>query len=161
MELSYYSTLFLTLLLLVGLVFFLRGSTKDRTTIMELPDQNLTPKIRDYLLSLGYRVQNLDPDRDVVTLTGQVRASVGLAILLSLLATIGLGCLSLVLSLLFPEWGNGVYLLVGGAPIAGAFYWRGAQKTEEIKITARDGQLVIQGHRDALRNIENRLSEPG
>ncbi len=161
MELSYYSTLFLTLLLLVGLVFFVRGSTKDRTTILELPDPDLTPKIRDYLLSLGYRVQNLDPDRDVVTLAGEVRASVGLGILLSLLATIGLGCLSLVLSLLFPEWGNGVYFLVTGAPIAGAFYWRGAQKTEEIKITTRSDLLIIQGHRDTLRDIKNHLNEPG
>lgn len=161
MELSYYSTLFLTVLLLVGLVFFLKGSIKDRTTMLELPDPSLTPKIRAYLLSLGYRVQNLDPDRDIVTLAGEVRASLGLALLLTLLATIGLGCLSLVLSLLFPAWGNGVFLLIGGAPIAGAFYWRGAQRTEEIKIASRAGGLIIQGHRDTLRQIENHLNELG
>ncbi len=157
MELSYYSTLFLTILLLVGLVFFLRGSTKDRTTILELQDQNLTPQIRDYLLQLGYRVQNLDPDRDVVVLEGRVAASVGLGILLTVLATIGLACLSLVLSLLLPEWGNKVYVFILGAPLAGVFYWRGAQRIEQVTITSRSGTLLIQGHRDTLRNIENHL----
>ncbi len=159
MELNYYSTLLLTFLLLVGLVFFVRGSTKDRTTVLELPDRNLTPQVRDYLLQLGYGVKTLDPDRDVVILEGMVRASVGLAILLTVLATIGLGCLSLVLSFLLPEWGNGVYGLMAGAPIAGAFYWRGAQRTERVTITSRSGQLLIQGHRDTLRNIEAHVME--
>lgn len=158
MELSYYSTLFLTVLLLVGLVFFLKGSTKDRTTILELPDRNLIPKIRDYLFQLGYQVKTLDPDRDVVILEGMVSASVGLAILLMVLATIGLGCLSLVLSFLFPEWGNGVYLLTLGAPMAGAFYWRGAQKLEQVSITSRSGGITILGHRDTLRGIEDHLA---
>jgi hypothetical protein len=159
MELSYYSTLFLTILLLVGLVFFLRGATKDRPTTWQLPSTEPTPRIRDYLLQLGYRIKSLEPDR--VVLEGRVGASGGLAILLTTLALIGLGCLSLVLSLLLPEWGNSVYLLMGGAPIAGLWYWRSAQKLEQITITTAGENLIIQGHRDTLRGIEHHLNGQG
>ncbi len=156
--LSYYSTLFLTLLLLVGLVFFVRGAVKDRPTYLEIGDPNLTPTIRDYLLGLGYRVKEVDPDRDSVTLEGKIKGSLGLAIFLTVLAAIGLLCLSLVLSFLLPEWGRAVYLLVGGAPLAGWFYWRGAQKIEEVKVSAQTDRLLVQGHRDTLTQLQAHLS---
>ncbi|MCS6959431.1 MAG: cofactor assembly of complex C subunit B [Pseudanabaenaceae cyanobacterium SKYGB_i_bin29] len=157
-ELSYYSTLVLTFLLLVGLVFFVAGSVKERRAELALSDPQLVPPLRDYLLQLGYRIKAIDPDRDMVILEGKIKGSVGLALFLTVLAAIGLLCLSLVLSFLLPEGGNSLYLLVGGAPLAGWFYWRGAQKLEQVQIITRNDHVLVQGHRDTLSQLEAYLN---
>jgi hypothetical protein len=156
------STLVLTLLLAVGLFFFIRASTKARIEqmILETSDAEavLLPKLQAYFTDRAYRIAAVDRDTDIVTFEGLVRPSIFLATLLTGLAAIGALCLALVLSMLFPDvdklwWG----LLLLVAPLAGWFYWKGSSRTEQIrlKVEAQAGEpsptvVKISGHRDEL-----------
>ena len=82
-----YSTLFLTILLFFGLISFLRGSIRDRTTdalfaVGELTDDRLLMQVRDHFRQRAYKVVELDPERDIAILAGQVKPSLFLAIFL-------------------------------------------------------------------------------
>ena len=96
-----YSTLFLTILLFYGLVSFLRGSIRDRTTdalfaVGNLTDDHLLKQVRDHFQQRAYKVVEIDPERDVANLSGQVKPSLFLAIFLTILAAVGLICLGVV-----------------------------------------------------------------
>ena len=95
------STLLLTLLLAVGLVFFLRAASKDRTTVVEVrsskPPLVVLPALTEWLQQRGWRQEATNPDRRLLRFSGQVEASGLLAVLLSLLGGVGAGCLGLVL----------------------------------------------------------------
>ncbi|MFH7245785.1 MAG: cofactor assembly of complex C subunit B [Spirulina sp.] len=160
-----YSTLFLTLLMMVGLFFFIRASTKDRTEILILDPPAAATTTLDaltvYFEQRAYQVQDKDSEAAQITLTGQVRPSWFLAIFLSSLATVGGLCFALVLSSLFP----GVGLAFGGlillAPGAGWFYWRRAGREEQVTLEARSqpettpqDQIVVTAHRDELIALE-------
>jgi len=111
------STLLLTAVLMVGLLSFLRSSVKARTTEMIFKSMNfnedqLLGKVRDHLKQRGYGILKLDGDRDAVTLVGKVRPSIFLAIVLVVVAAIGMGCLGLVLSILVPFFSDN-WLLIG------------------------------------------------
>ena len=103
------STLLLTLLLAVGLVFFLRAASKDRTTVVDVhspqPPVVVLEGVTGWLGARGWRTEAGDPDRQVLRFRGQVEASGGLAVLLSLLGTVGAACLGLVLRQLLPGLG--------------------------------------------------------
>ena len=83
------STLLLTLLLAVGLVFFLRAASKDRTTVVEVhsprPPLEVLQGLTQWLLERGWSAEDSDPDRRWLSFRGQVRASRPLAVLLSVL----------------------------------------------------------------------------
>ncbi len=100
------STLILTLLLAVGLFFFIRASTKDRIEQMMLETNEseavLLPRLQQYFSDRAYKPIAADPDTEIVTFEGLVRPSAFLAILLTALAAIGAMCVALVLSMLFP-----------------------------------------------------------
>jgi hypothetical protein len=100
------STLLLTLLLAIGLVFFLRAASKDRTTVVEVhsprPALEVLDGLREWLLARGWQAEGGDPEQRVLRFRGQVQASIPLAVLLSLLAAVGAGCLGLVLRQLLP-----------------------------------------------------------
>jgi hypothetical protein len=163
------STLVLTLLLAVGLFFFIRASTKARIEQMVLETSDaeavLLPKLQAYFTDRAYRIAAVDRDTDIVTFEGLVRPSVFLATLLTGLAAIGALCLALVLSMLFPDvdklwWG----LLLLVAPLAGWFYWKGSSRTEQIrlKVEAQEGEpsptvVKISGHRDELAVFQETL----
>ena len=61
------STLLLTLLLAVGLVFFLRAASKDRTTTVEVrssrPPLEVLPALTGWLEGRGWKPAGGDPDR--------------------------------------------------------------------------------------------------
>src|SRR5689334_25439587 len=101
------STLLLTLLLSVGLFFFIRASTKDRTEtehlVSEQDEAAFMSQLREYFRSRSYRVAAVDREQNQVTFEGNVRPSWFLAIFLTLLAATGIVCLSLVVYLLFPN----------------------------------------------------------
>jgi hypothetical protein len=161
-----FSAIVLTGLLAIGLLFFLKASTKDRTASLALAvvDRELPQQIYTYLRKRGYRLVNPSPSAEMLVWRGQVQASVFLCIFLAVLAGIGLGSLGLVLVILVPDlWNyqiNLVTMSLGGLG-AGWFYWRGANREEEVKITCQQRQsndfLVIEAHRDELANLQNAL----
>ena len=71
------STLLLTLLLAVGLVFFLRAASKDRTTVVEVhsprPPLEVLQGLTQWLLERGWSAEASDPDRRWLSFRGQVR----------------------------------------------------------------------------------------
>ena len=165
------STFLLTLLLFVGLVFFIRASTKDRTqTVQLLSDQEevcLLEQLQNYFNQRAYRVTAIDPEKNQITLAGFVRPSVFLAIFLSLLAAIGIFCLALVLSFIFQEQTPLLSGLVLFCPLAGVFYWRksGREETVSVQIEplpkstmSQKSLLTVIAHRDELAHLQRTLS---
>lgn len=161
-----YSTLLLTLLMIVGLVFFIRASTKDRIETLTLARpidplallQNLTT----YFEGRAYAVVAAEAEPQRITLRGRVRPSLFLAGFLTLLAAVGALCFALVLANLWPAQGAIFLGLLALSPGAGWFYWRGADRDEEIRLEVRPSattdssaegaiaQVQITAHRDEL-----------
>ena len=163
------STLVLTFLLSVGLFFFIRASTKDRTEteklVCEQDEATLMPQLREYFQTRSYRVAAVDPKQNQVTFEGFVQPSWFLAVFLTLLAAAGLLCLSLVLSLLFPKLSTIFLGLVLLSPLSGVFYWKKAGKLEKVslKVEATQGEehspskITVTAHRDELIELRRAL----
>jgi Cofactor assembly of complex C subunit B len=161
------STFILSLLLAVGLFFFIRASTKARIEQMTLATSDseavLIPKLQAYFTDRAYKIAAVDRDTDIITFEGVVSPSIFLFILLTSLAAIGAVCLALVLSLQFPDIGNVFLVLLVAAPLAGWFYWQGSARTEQIRLkveTADDlssTSIRISGHRDELAIFQSTL----
>ncbi|MCG9884779.1 MAG: cofactor assembly of complex C subunit B [Cyanobacteria bacterium] len=163
------STLFLTLLMGIGLLFFIRASVKDRTEIAQFaidrPEPALRDALRQYFADRGYQPIAVDTERDRVTLEGFVSPSLPLALFLSLLAAIGLGCLGLILVQLLPPYGFAPMAIVLMAPVAGWFYWRKAGRLEQVQIASGpasgDDQprtLKVMAHRDEIATLRETLN---
>lgn len=178
------STLIPTLLLFIGLFFFIKASVKDRTekiTLFTASDQMLT-QLEEYFTQRAYRLTSTDsqllPDsasspsgvnrtHNRVIFEGFVRPSLFMAIFLTLLAAVGLCCCSLVLSILFPQWNVVVFGLIFLSPIAGIFYWQKAGRTEQVSLlieTKPDAEsqhlhssITITAHRDELAQLQKVL----
>ncbi len=167
------STLFLTVLLLIGLFFFIRASVKDRTTevqlVSSLPETNLMPQVKEYFFQRAYRVTAINPDQEEVTLEGFVQPSWFLAFFLSFLAGSGLLCISLVMFLYFNEWTyRSVFFSVTLlAPLAGVFYWKKAGRTEQVSLKLESAEfsptedlksmITVKAHRDELIQLQQAL----
>ncbi|WAL62064.1 cofactor assembly of complex C subunit B [Thermocoleostomius sinensis] len=164
------STALLTLLLSIGLFFFIRASTKDRTQISRfVTEQRAEPlfeQLQQYFTRRAYRLTDVDAARNQITFEGLVRPSAFLAVFLTLLAAIGIFCLSLVLSLLFPKAASLFPLLVLFAPIAGIFYWQKAGRSEQVLLrvetletteTNPQSLLTVTAHRDELAEMRRLL----
>ena len=163
------STLLLTLLLSVGLVFFIRASTKDRTEVAQLvslkDEATLLPQLKDYFQSRSYRVAAVDPQQNQVTFEGFVRPSWFLAVFLTLLATAGTLSLSLVLSQLFPQLGNIPLGLILLSPLSGLFYWKKAGRLEKVSLKVKStlgetpfkSRITVVAHRDEVLTLQQLL----
>ncbi|MBP5974305.1 cofactor assembly of complex C subunit B [Brasilonema sp. CT11] len=164
------STLLLTFLLSVGLFFFIRASTKDRTKttqlVCEQDEATLMPQLKEYFQTRSYRVAAVDPKQNQVTFEGIVRPSWFLAVFLTVLAAIGLVCLSLVLSLVFPNLSTVFLGMVLISPLSGVFYWRKAAKLEKVSLkveTADESdqhsptQITLTAHRDEIIELQRTL----
>ena len=152
--------------MMIGLFFFIRASVKDRTKQIQLvPTESediLLKKLQDYFEARAYQLTSVDPQNKQVAFKGFVKPSLFLAILLSLLAVVGLSCLALILFLLFPSLSNLFWLLVLIAPWAGVFYWRKAGRWEEILLqvtSAADSPnlVTVTAHRDELIQLQENL----
>ncbi len=165
------STLLFTLLSLIGLVFFIRAAVKDRTQQLKVwvtdPENGPLDQLKDYLATRSYRLSQVDPERQAIAFEGYVQPSVFLTIFLSTLAALGLLCLALVLSVLFPRGGSLYFFLLWLAPLAGGFYWQKAGRQETVTLEVGEpthpdhiGQypLIITAHRDELRNLQAEVS---
>lgn len=164
------STFLLTLLLAVGLLFFIRASVKDRTQqvglIAQESEESLLTRLQQYFDQRAYRVAAVDAATNQVTFQGFVRPSWWLAIFLTVLAACGILCLSLVLSVLYPTLSSLFLGLVLLAPVAGVFYWKKAGRSEQVslKVEAVPTQemstqtlITVTAHRDELRELQQAL----
>ncbi|MEA5621004.1 cofactor assembly of complex C subunit B [Cronbergia sp. UHCC 0137] len=163
------STLLLTVLLSVGLLFFIRAATKDRTQreqlISDQDETTLMNQVKDYFHSRSYRVAELNSEKNQVTFEGYVRPSWFLGAFLTLLAATGLACLALVLALLFPNLGQFFPAIVLLSPLSGLFYWKKAGRLENVSLSMESiqGQLqsssiiTVTAHRDELMELKRAL----
>ncbi|MEN9767753.1 MAG: hypothetical protein RLZZ32_1713 [Cyanobacteriota bacterium] len=161
------STLPLTLLLAIGLVFFLRAASKDRTTVVEIrssrPPLEVLPALTEWLLGRGWVAEETNPERRLLRFRGQVEASGSLALLLSLLGAVGAACLGLVLCQLLPALAWWPLLLTALGPLAGWIYRRRAARPEtlELRLISHDeatgSALQMRAHRDELIALEQEM----
>lgn len=169
------STVLLTALLMVGLFFFIRASTKDRIQvtqfITEQPEETLFEKLQNYFTERAYRIDTVNAADNQVVFTGLVRPSAFLAVFLSLLAAVALLCFALVLSLLFPRWAQFFPGLMAISPLAGLFYWKKSARPEQVSLQIetiepenkeQEGEpgrrlLTVTGHRDELAELQRTL----
>lgn len=163
------STAFLTVLLAVGLFFFIRASAKDRTEVAKLfAEQEGNPlleRLQQHFTERSYRLASVDAEQNRVVYEGIVRPSLFLAIFLSGLAAVGLLCLALVLALSFPDFSQVTPILLLLAPAAGSFYWRKAKRPEQVALqveTLRESKsagslLTVTAHRDELAELRQAL----
>lgn len=166
------STFLLTILLSVGLFFFIKASVKDRTEAVQLisiqPEESLLVQVQQYFTDRSYRVASVDADQNQVTFEGFVRPSWFLAIFLSLLGAIGILCMVLVLSMLFPQVGLLFLALELLSPLAGIFYWQNAGRAEKVSLkfervggeeTQTSHSLItVTAHRDELAILQKTLN---
>ena len=93
MTYSLNSTLLLTILLAIGLFFFLRASSKDRTTIVEITSSQKPLEVLkvmyEWLDLRGWNQTGGDFDQRILIFKGQVVSSKFLAIFLGLLGGFG------------------------------------------------------------------------
>ena len=161
------STLVLTLLLAIGLVFFLRAASKDRTTVVDVhsprPAVDVLEGLLAWLQARGWQPTAKDPQRQVLRFAGVVRASLPLSLLLSLLGSLGAGSLALVLHQLLPGAGPWVFALPLLGPLAGWLYWRRASRREILELRLMEepasggSTLRLRAHRDELIAMETEL----
>jgi Flp pilus assembly protein TadB len=160
------STSILTLLLAVGLFFFIKASVKDRTESLELSvtesEMELLPKLEQYFRDRAYRIASVDAQTSIVTFEGLVAPSKFLAVFLTLLAAGGIACLALVLAIIWPQIGFLFLVLLTIAPLAGWFYWQRSERNEQVLLklepqTPTMTRIELTGHRDELANFRSEL----
>ena len=169
MQSAFSSTLFLTILLAIGLGFFLRAASKDRTTIVDvqspLPPLEVLKGISAWLEKRGWKKNGGNVEEKLLIFSGNVASSAFLVIFLSCLGGVGSACLGLVLIQLYPSlsWWP-LLLAVIGAPLAGIIYRIKSKREEslEVKLLSSDisdiSILRIKAHRDELIAIQLELS---
>lgn len=163
------STALLTVLLAVGLAFFIRASTKDRIEVSQLlaeqQGEPLLERLQQYFVGRAYRLTAVDAAENKVIYEGMVRPSWFLAIFLSLLAAVGILCLTLVLGMVFPNLAGWLPVLVLLAPLAGLFYWRKSARPEQVALQVEFLQgeatprslVTVTGHRDEVAELRQAL----
>ena len=167
---AFSSTLFLTILLAIGLVFFLRAASKDRTTIVDvqspLPPLEVLKGMSFWLEQRGWRKNGGNVEEKLLIFNGNVSSSFFLVIFLSCLGGLGSACLGLVLIQLYPSLSWWPLLLAAiGAPLAGIIYRIKSEREEslEVKLLTSDISEIsivrIKAHRDELIAIQYELSE--
>jgi Cofactor assembly of complex C subunit B len=164
------STVLLTALMVIGMFFFIRASTKDRIEVVRLitplPEESLREKIQQYFSQRAYRIASVDANQSLVTFEGNVRPSLFLAVFLTLLAAIGSFCAALMLAYLFPSGARFFPALAIVAPVAGIFYWKksGRQEQVALKVEAlvaegmpQQSLLTVTAHRDELAELKREM----
>ena len=165
------STFVLTLLLSVGLLFFIRASVKDRIEVVKLASGDsevaLLDQLQAYFTQRAYRLTATNAAQLQVTFEGFVRPSLLMATFLTLLAAIGFLCIALMLSILFPNHSEALLGLTALSPIAGLFYWRKAARPERVVLQVEEANNLNQGavsavtvtaHRDELAALQRNLA---
>jgi len=170
MQSAFSSTLFLTILLSIGLVFFLRAASKDRTTVVDvqspLPPLEVLNGVSVWLEQRGWKRNGGNIEEKLLLFNGSVASSTFLEVFLSCLGGLGSACLGLVLIQLYPflNWWP-LLLAVIGAPLAGIIYRIKSRREESLELKLLSSELSsisilrIKAHRDELIAIQLELSE--
>jgi len=169
MNYSLKSTFFLTILLSIGLFFFLRASSKDRTTTIEIStniDQiDTLDIICNWLRSRGWNQVGGNLDQKILTFKGQVISSNLMAIFLSVLGGLGSCSLGLVIRQIYPSlsWWPILLGFIFG-PISGIIYSKKSKREETFEFRLIDTldkstQLRLRAHRDELISLEKELQD--
>ena len=169
MSYSLNSTLLLTILLYIGLFFFLKASSKDRTTIVEISSSKEPVKVLndlyEWLNLRGWKQIGGNFEQRILIFKGQVVSSKLLAIFLGLLGGFGSCALGLVIVQIYPALGWWPILLgfIGG-PLSGMVYFRKSAREEkfELRLLNKDDAptfMRLRAHRDELISLENELGE--
>ena len=167
MNYSLQSTFLLTILLSIGLFFFLRASTKDRTTTIEISIETeqiyALNIIFNWLKLRGWNQVGGNIDQKTLTFKGQVISSNSLAIFLSVLGGLGSCSLGLVIRQIYPnlDWWPILLGLIGG-PISGFIYLKKSKREETFEFRLVDTfdkstKLRLRAHRDELISLEKEL----
>lgn len=158
--------------MMVGLVFFIRASTKDRIESLTLARPvlplALLRTLTTHFEERAYTVTVAEAEAQRIVLRGHVRPSLFMAVFLTLLAAVGGLCLALVLTNLWSAYGGGFLGLIAIAPAAGWFYWRGANRDEDVVLQVRSenssedpdspsAAVTVTAHRDELIALEQNL----
>jgi len=156
--------------MVVGLLFFIRASVKDRTEQVQLiaqePEESLVTRLQQYFDQRAYQITAVDATTNQVTFQGFVRPSWFLAIFLTTLAACSIFCFSLVFSSLYPNLTNIFLGLVLLAPAAGVFYWQKAGRNEQVLLkvepftsqeTTTYSLITVIAHRDELAQLQQTL----
>ena len=170
MSYSLNSTLFLTILLAIGLFFFLKASSKDRTTIVEISSSQKPIKVLnglcEWLKLRGWEQTGGDFEQRILIFKGQVISSKFLAIFLGFLGAFGSCSLGLVIIQMYPELGWWPILLgLIGGPLSGIIYFKQSAREEkfELRLINENGNdatfMRLRAHRDELISLENELGE--
>ncbi len=170
MQYAFSSVLLLTVLLCIGLVFFLRAASKDRTTVVDifspLPPLEVLNGITSWLEARGWKSDGGDAERSVLRFNGNVASSTFLVVFLSILGGLGSSCLGLVLIQLFPVLGWWPLLLtILGAPLAGFVYRKRSARIESLELKLMIDEdisgtiLRLRAHRDELIAMELDLGQ--
>ncbi len=152
---------------MVGLFFFIRASVKDRTEqvklISEVPKTSLLEQLKTYFTQRAYSISASDATQDTITFKGLVRPSLFLAVFLTILAALGLICLVLVFSFVYPPLTPLFFTLELLSPVAGIFYWKKAQRVETVSLSlesfSQEGSqsgslLTLTAHRDEVIQLK-------
>ena len=169
MQSSYYSTFILTILLAIGLAFFIRAASKDRTTVVNISSPLLPLDVLKalslWLEERGWRGEGGDADKRILKFNGSVSSSPVLAVFLSVLCGLGGACLGLVICQLVPGLSWWPLILAGVGPFAGLFYRARSARQESVEIrlisSFNDSKtlLRIRAHRDELIALDLDLSK--
>ena len=171
MTYSLNSTLLLTILLAIGLFFFLRASSKDRTTVVEITSSQKPIEVLnvmyEWLDLRGWNQAGGDFDQRTLIFKGQVVSSRLLAIFLSLLGGFGSCALGLVIIQIYPTLGWWPILLgLLGGPLSGIIYSKKSAREEKFElrlISNHDSEemtsMRLRAHRDELISLENELGK--
>ncbi len=170
MSYSLNSTLLLTILLSIGLFFFLKASSKDRTTIVEISSSQKPVKVLnglcEWLNLRGWKQTGGDFDQKTLIFKGQVVSSKLLAVFLGFLGGFGSCALGLVIIQIYPilGWWPILLGLVGG-PLSGLVYFKKSAREEkfELRLIDKDNEentfMRLRAHRDELISLENELGD--
>ena len=170
MSYSLNSTLLLTILLAIGLFFFLRASSKDRTTVVEISSSQQPIKVLNdiyqWLNLRGWKQTGGNFDQRILIFKGQVISSKFLAVFLGILGGLGSCALGLVITQIYPLLGWWPILLgLIGAPLSGIIYYKKSAREEkfELRLINQDEDettfMRLRAHRDELISLENELGK--
>tara|TARA_Y100001970_G_C13745108_1_gene608190 strand:- start:54 stop:611 length:558 start_codon:yes stop_codon:yes gene_type:complete len=170
MTYSLNSTLLLTILLAIGLFFFLRASSKDRTTVVEISSSQKPVKVLndlyEWLDLRGWKQTGGDFNQRILIFKGQVVSSKFLAIFLGILGGFGSCALGLVIIQIYPALGWWPILLgLIGGPLSGMIYFKKSAREEkfELRLINKDDDVMtflrLRAHRDELISLENELGD--
>ena len=103
---------------------------------------------------------------ETITFRGVLGKSRAQAAFLTFCTLLGLASFGLVLSVLFPDLGAKAYLITLLSPYAGIYYWKNAQRIDEVKVkleVSDDEQMtsvIAQGDKEDLERFSRALQLP-